>query len=285
MNIVRILILVFAVGAAALTAVLVRSLISEPPTEPVQADAVPQIPTTQILVAARDLEVGSTVVDDDLRWQEWPESALAKAYLTRDASPDAIKDTVGSVVRSEIKAASPITPGRLVKAEDGGFLSVILEGGMRAVSIRISPESGAGGFILPGDRVDVLQAREEEVNTDAGIKNEFVSETVLENVRVLAIDQTISESTDGSDGGQDASTPTVIGKTATLELTPSQAETVARISRQGGLSLSLRSLERAEDAEYAQKEAEADAALEAQRARTKPFSIIRFSVPTVYRPK
>jgi len=284
MNLMRIIILVAALAAAGLTAVLVSSLVSAP--EKVAEDK-PAIPVTKVLVASRKIEVGTKLSEADLRWQEFPVPSVATTYFTQARNPEAVKELVGGIARAEIFAESPITPGKIVNAGDGGFMSAILEGGMRAMSVEIAPETGAGGFILPGDRVDVILSRKADVEGENGqMTQETVSEIILENVRALAIDQTVNDpaAAEGA-SGKEKQTSSVIGKTATLELTPAQAQTLARSVADGKLSLALRSLERKEDPEFAAREAAAAAALEEQRSKTKAFTIIRYGAPGKYQPK
>ena len=282
MNLMRIIILVAAIAAAGLTAILVSSLVSAPE---VATDETARIPVTQVLVAARKIEIGTKLTEADLRWQDFPETSVASTYFTRGRNPDAVKEHVGGIARSEIFADSPITPGKIVNAGDGGFMSAILEGGMRAMSVQVSPETGAGGFILPGDRVDVIQSREVKVENETGnSEEEIVSETVLENVRTLAIDQTVNDPAVAS--GAAVKTSSVIGKTATLELTPAQAQTLSKaVAGRGSLVLVLRSLERKEDPDFSAREAAAAAGLEAERSKNKSFTIIRYGTPGKFRPK
>ncbi|MDO9461850.1 MAG: Flp pilus assembly protein CpaB [Alphaproteobacteria bacterium] len=281
MNLMRIIILVAAIAAAGLTAILVSSLVSTPE---VAVDKAPKIPVNQVLVAARKIEIGTKLTEADLRWQEFPEPSVASVYFTRDRNPEAVKEHVGGIARAEIFSDSPITPGKIVNAGGGGFMSAILEGGMRAMSVQIAPETGAGGFILPGDRVDVLLSYETQVEEESGRRGkEVVSEIILENVRALAIDQTVNDPA-GSDSKGGTQTSSVIGKTATLELTPAQAQKLAKSVASGRLALALRSLERKEDAEFAAREAAAAAALEAERSKNKSFTIIRYGTPGKFRP-
>ncbi len=284
MNLMRIIILVAALAAAGLTAMLVSSLVSAPETV---TDNKVNIPVAEVLVAARKIEIGTKLTESDLRWQEFPEPSVAASYFTKGRNPDAVKEHVGGIARAEIFADSPITPGRIVNAGDGGFMSAIIEGGMRAMSVQISPETGAGGFILPGDRVDVILSRQADVEGENGqTVEETVSEIILENVRALAIDQTVNDpaAASGASGGE-KQTSSVVGKTATLELTPAQAQSLARAVSSGTLSLALRSLERKEDPEFAAREAAAAAALEEQRSKTKAFTIIRYGAPGKFQPK
>ncbi len=283
MNLMRIIILVAAIAAAGLTAILVSSLVSTPK---VATNETAKIPVTQVLVAARKIEIGTKLTEADLRWQEFPLPSVAPIYFTQDRNPEAIKEHVGGIARSEIFPDSPITPGKIVNAGGGGFMSAILEGGMRAMSVQVSPETGAGGFILPGDRVDVILSHEARVEDESGkAEREVVSETVLENVRALAVDQTVNDPAGAGGSGGGTQTSTLIGKTATLELTPAQAQTLSKAIASGKLALALRSLERREDPDFAAREARAAAALEAQRAKTKPFTIIRYGTPGKFRPK
>ena len=160
-----------------------------------------------------------------------PAATASNTFLRRSDRPDAITQVAGSIARAPFIAGEPIREQKLVKANGSGFMAAILPTGMRAVSTEISPETGAGGFILPNDRVDVLLTkREKNAGSGADIVN---SEIVLSNVRVLAIDQAPKEK-----DGQNA----VVGKTVTLELKPEQAETLARSRHTGTLSLALRSI-------------------------------------------
>ena len=181
--------------------------------------------TVDILVAKTDIDVGRSVSPENLAWQPWPVKAAGPLFITRSARPDAIENLKGSVARATFIVGEPIREQKLVKSNGSGFMSAILPAGMRAVSTEISAETGAGGFILPNDYVDVILTRE---GSDG-----FISETVLRNTRVLAIDQTVQE----KDGQK-----VVVGKTATLELTQSQSETLTMSRRRGILSLALRSL-------------------------------------------
>lgn len=282
MNIMRIAILGVALLAAALTAFLVRSLVSSP-SEVSQKERPPD-PTTQVLVATRDLEIGTKIAASDMRWQVWPEAAIAKPYFTVAGAPKAPEELTGGIVRAVIYANSPITLGKILKTGAGGFMSAILEGGKRAVGVKVTPDTGAAGFILPGDRVDVLHATRpaqgdaQESPASGVVAPKLNSRTIIENVRVLAIDQTVSDPKAG------AAASSVIGKTATLELSPEEAEILASAAMDGIISLSLRSLERHDDNSYAEREAKAAAALAASRKKVNGFDVIRFGLPFRYTP-
>jgi pilus assembly protein CpaB len=197
---------------------------------PVQQIVRPVSETVDILVAKTDIGVGRAVSPDDITWQAWPIAAAGPLFIRRTARPEALNEFKGAVARAPFVAGEPIREEKLVRADGSGFMSAILPAGMRAVSTEISAESGAGGFILPNDRVDVLLTRREQGAQSA---DSITTETILRNIRVLAIDQTVEEK-----GGQKV----VVGKTATLELGPQQAETLAMSRQRGSISLALRSL-------------------------------------------
>lgn len=229
MNLTRILILVGAVGAAGIAAFLARGLIGGGQN---QADAAPAMELTEIVVASRAIEVGSKIMPGDLKWQGWPKSALDASFITKEAQPQAVDDAVeGSVARMPLGAGEPVTAQKVIKADGAGFLAAVLTPGRRAVGVKLSPDRSAGGFILPNDRVDVVMTRKLANNAD-GVANFGVS-TVLRDVRVLAIDQTSQEEGDSK---------SIVGKTATLELSAKQAEILSLAEAMGDLSLSLRSL-------------------------------------------
>jgi pilus assembly protein CpaB len=228
MNTARIVVLTIAVGAGGIAAYLARGSDNKQPTEPTV-----QLQTVDVLVAKSDIGLGQTVNPDDLQWQTWPAATASNSFIRRTERPDATTQIAGSIARSPFIAGEPIREPKLVKAPGSGFMAAILPTGMRAVSTEISPETGAGGFILPNDRVDVLLTKRDK-NPDRTAQADIVnSEIILSNVRVLAIDQAPKEK-DGQN--------TVVGKTVTLELKPEQSETLARARQTGTLSLALRSI-------------------------------------------
>jgi pilus assembly protein CpaB len=173
------------------------------------------------------------VTAEAVQWQTWPAATASNSFIRRNDRPDATTQVAGSIARAPFIAGEPIREPKLVKANGSGFMAAILPAGMRAVSTEISPETGAGGFILPNDRVDVILSKREK-NPDRGSSADIVnSEVILSNVRVLAIDQAPKE--------KDGQT-SVVGKTVTLELKPEQAETLARARQSGTMSLALRSI-------------------------------------------
>jgi pilus assembly protein CpaB len=198
-----------------------------PPPKPVA-----QLETVDVLIAKNDIPMGTSVSAGDFQWQAWPAATTGSTYIIRRDRPNAEEELANSITRAPFTAGEPIRDTKLIKANGSGYMAAILPPGMRAVSTEISPETGAGGFILPNDRVDVIMTRRDR-NADNRNTESSSSETILTNVRVLAIDQTVEEK-----NGQRV----VVGKTATLELTPRQAETLALSRQLGVLSLALRSL-------------------------------------------
>ncbi len=155
--------------------------------------------------------------------------------IRKSATPTALVDYKGALVRNSLAAGEPIYPERLIKAGTASFMSAILPSGMRAVAINIDQQGSqtAGGFILPNDHVDVIHTYKDEEAAKAGVPNPMVSETILHNIKVLAIGQNIQEHNNER---------VVVGSNATLELTPQQVETIVLAQRVGQLSLALRSM-------------------------------------------
>src|SRR6478736_8059441 len=190
MNRARIVVLAIA-GCAGLAALYLASGSGD---KPAPAAPVAQLPTVDVLVAKSDIGLGQSVKSDDLQWQTWPSATASNSFIRRSDKPEAMKDVVGSIARAPFIAGEPIRDQKLVRAEGSGFMAAILPSGMRAVSTEISPETGAGGFILPNDRVDVLLTRREKSPSgDRSTPDIVHSEILLANVRVLAIDQAPKE--------------------------------------------------------------------------------------------
>ncbi|MEA2939807.1 MAG: pilus assembly protein CpaB [Bradyrhizobium sp.] len=227
MNTARIVVLTIAVGAGGVAAYLASGSDPKAPTAPVV-----ELQTVDVLVAKNDIGLGQSVTADDLQWQTWPAATASSNFMRRNERPEATKDVIGSIARSPFIAGEPIREPKLVKPNGSGFMAAILPTGMRAVSTEISPETGAGGFILPNDRVDVILSRREK-NPDKSGPDLIHAEIILGNIRVLAIDQAPKEK-----DGQNS----VVGKTVTLELKSDQAEILARARQSGTLSLALRSI-------------------------------------------
>ena len=262
----KIAVIAVAAVAAIGLALVVRAMGSGgEPTAVATAAPVETRPMAQVLIAAKDLAPGQRLTEGDLAWKEWAVDEVNPAFITDGSVPiptaeehdpeaeedkpkgavatvtraatnlatgGAKADYVGSVVREPILAGEPIIARKIVRAGDSGYMAAYLEPGMRAMSIGIGVETSAGGFILPGDRVDVVLTREMNNDSTEGGRNKFDSRTVLQNLKVLAIDQATRV-------GDDAQT--VVGATATLEVAPQDAEALALAVAEGELSLSLRS--------------------------------------------
>ena len=258
MNPVRLLIvLVAAVSAIGLAVVMQRALGGKPAAAP-SAMAAPTSnkPMTQVLVAKHDLAIGARLTGEDVTWQAWPTEAVNAAFITNGAAlpkpegaakakaavanaatdmiggVDPAKAVEGAIVRDPILTGEPITPRKIVRGGDGGYLSVVLSPGKRAMSVPVTSETAVGGFILPGDRVDVLQTRDAPSrNEDGGSGKMTIAETILQNVRVLALDQSTAAEKDAK---------SIVAATATIEVSPVDAEALTRAKAGGPVTLALR---------------------------------------------
>jgi pilus assembly protein CpaB len=252
MNLARLLVLGVAVIAGLLAAVLVGGRGSDAPQAPVAETKT--VEGAEVLVANKEIPMGGVIAASDLSWQAWPADGVGQ-FISRGSSPNALEETTGAIARQPFVSGEPIRAQKIVKADGSGFMSAILSSGMRAIATEISAETGAGGFILPNDRVDVILTRRAD---QAGGQENFTSRTILTNVRVLAIDQTVAD----RDGQK-----VVVGRTATLELLPEQAEELALSRQRGTISLALRAL-----ADSAEKNED--------KRRTEGMTIVRFGVST-----
>ncbi len=256
MNPVRIAILVVAAIAAVMVALLLRNVSAKPKAPPTPMAAEQPHFTTRVLVAQHDLAVGVRLSNQDMTWQPWPTDSVNSAYITdgvkappkptgaagaaRDAETvtkdvisgggPAMQALVGAVVRSEIAKSEPIVGGKLVRAGDGGYMSVVLTPGMRAMAVPVSAESAAGGFIQPGDRVDVMQSYADQARKTGG--SGYVNQIVVSNARVLAVDQT----TDPPKNGR-----STVAATITLEVPADAAPLITEAKARGNIMLALRS--------------------------------------------
>jgi pilus assembly protein CpaB len=220
-----IVLVIIGIIVAGLAALAVRSTIA--PTVQ-QADAPPSVATTQILVATKTITAGSFVqADNDLSWEEWPsEKVQSPPYIIEpEANP---QDFNGAVARRTIFAGEPLTQGSVVKPGEGGFMSAVLQQGYRAVSLPVNATTGNAGFIFPGDHVDLILTH--AIQNMSG--QSFVSETFVENVRVLAVDQMLDNPENKA----------LLAKTVTLEVVPRQAEAINVALEMGKISLALRSI-------------------------------------------
>jgi pilus assembly protein CpaB len=202
------------------------------PNEPVPAVKVAEkaAPLTRYLVAARSLKAGTLTRDEDFRSE--PLDSVPSGTI-RDTTDDRTR-LQGSLVRKNLDAGSPITSESVLLRGDRGFLASVLEPGTRAVSIKVDAESGVSGLIKPGDYVDVLLT---QVAANADVARRALSETLLQNVRIIAIDQEIVQ----GGGANNAATAAKVAQTVSLQLAPEQVKRIAVAKNLGTLSLAMRS--------------------------------------------
>lgn len=234
----RILLLLVALLAGGVAAYLATQRPSVQPSPAMETEAPPAPVMAKVLVAVEDIGLGQRLTPISVEWQDWPTAAVRPEYITADATPEALTDMSGALARSEIYAGEPIRASKLVRAEDG-LLSAVLEPGMRGVSVTVGADAASGGFVLPNDHVDVVLTR----LMPSGLQE---SETILHNVRVLAINARLGETgTTGAPENPDEPTPQVFRDVAiaTLALDPVQAEIVINALGNGNkLTLILRSM-------------------------------------------
>ena len=234
MRLSRILLLLVALIAGGLAAFLATRGGPPPPAPnvPTQPEIIEEA-RTKVLVATAPIGMGQRLSETNMAWMDWPENAVREDYIQEESAPDALTEMQGVVARFEIFEGDPIRQQKLIRT-DQGYLSAVLDKGMRGVSISVSADSASGGFIVPNDHVDVLLTR-----------GDGIVETVVSNVRVLAINTRLGEI--GASGGpSDPENPRaeIFGGSAiaTLELDPAQAETLVNAQQEGRLSLTLRSI-------------------------------------------
>jgi pilus assembly protein CpaB len=257
MNTSRVVVLGVAALAAGAAAFIARGLLGGG-TEKVKAlPAPPPVAMSEVLVASGNLQPGAELTPSSVHWENWPKSAVDSSFITHTEEPDLDHIVNGTVVRAPVVAGEPLTPAMMVHADSAGIMAAMVSPGMRAVSIAISTESGAGGFILPNDRVDVILTKQVSETP-----KRFGSRILLNDVRVLAVDQTYKEDKDQK---------VVLAKTATLELTPAQAQLTELGAATGTLSLALRAL--------GDSGLDAKATADASSAQSGPVVVIRYAVP------
>ena len=216
MNGRTLILLVIAIVVAVITVVVVRNHSGTASNSP------------KILVATSDISAGAFIhADKDIGWVDWP-SNMSPAYLTQESHQ--IEEFNGAVARYPISAGVPITASAVVRPKEGGFMAAVLTPGLRAVSIPVSATTGNAGFVFPGDRVDLLLTHK-IAGKEQG-DSVLASETFIEDVRVLAIDQMLDNPENKA----------MVAKTITLEVSPKQAEMTNVAQSLGSISVSLRSL-------------------------------------------
>ena len=265
-NMKRAQIITIGVALAAGAGVLYMMSNQKPPPAPVIASMPappPPIPTDDVLVAARELPMGTLIAEPDLQWVGWPRTAAGPGMIKKSELPNAVDDIKGSVARGSFFQGEPIRREKVVKGPNSGFLSAILPSGKRAVAINIdaSGSTTAGGFILPNDHVDILRTRRDEDAIKSGGPEAYVTDVLLSNMRVLAIGQNVQEK-----NGERV----VVGSNATLEADPREAEILIMAQRTGQLSMTLRSM----------LDAKKSDAPVADRPEQAGVTVVRFGVAT-----
>ncbi len=240
MSPMRIIILLLALAAAGGAAFLVMQL-SQPQvrTEIVSKDKLVveelEVSKVNVLTVTRDIAVGETIKADDLQWSPWPEANVVTGYYLESAAPTSVETLTGAVIKAALFKGEPVLPQKVAIKGEQGLLAAMMEPDMRAISVEISAESASGGFILPNDRVDLILTYDQKGDPERGIIERTVATTIVQNVRVLAIDQNFSTEAEGETAR--------LGSTATLEVSPREAELLVMGQRLGEVSLSLRPLD------------------------------------------
>jgi pilus assembly protein CpaB len=232
MSVRQIIVLVVALIAAIGALIMVRGLGRKPES----AQTTVAVSGPRVLVAAKDVALGVALQPSDLEWRLWTATALSPNFIEETEDPKALENYSGAVARMGLVAGEPIMEGRVVKPGAQGFMAAIVTPGYRAVSVPISEETAAGGFILPNDRVDVILTRKVTIAAGGGgdSTEEVRSGIVLQDVRVLAIDKTFK-----ADPAATEPTP-IEGSVALLELSPRDSELLAMADEMGELALALR---------------------------------------------
>ena len=232
MDVKKLALLLGALIIAAVTAFMAKNMFTGAAAP--QAVARPTVPAgPEVLVATRPLPVGTIIDAEAFRYQPWPQGLVQDAYFIRGNRGSEPQTLIGTVVRTEVSAGQPVTRGALIRPGERGFLAAALGPGMRAVTVGVSPTSGVAGFVFPGDRVDIVLTQQVEGDEGPPLR---VSETIIRNIRVLAVDQRINaRNAEGNQVPQNTST-------VTFEATPRLAEKIAVAQTIGQISLSLRSL-------------------------------------------
>lgn len=232
-----VIVLIGAVVVAVLMAVLVQMMLGGKKEEVV---AVKEEPKSEILVAAKDLGVGHELEDGDLKWQIWPKNNLFAGAIVRKEDQAAIEALEGRL-RRDVAEGEPMMASYLLGQSKGNLVAASLEPGQRAVSIDVSATTMVAGFVAPGDFVDVVLTYQHSINVSGDpllrelvrqSLNRTAVETILENVRVLAIDQRAKRSADDEN--------VRVGKTVTLALNMEEAEKIILADQMGSLTLVLR---------------------------------------------
>ena len=254
--------LLLAILTATGTAVLVKGFLDSERTTQMETPTEREVVAPKelyVLVSEDELVTGKEISSSDVALRRWPEEMVNDAFILSEHEDDELLDEfVGAIARTKIPAGIPITHDMVFRRSEAGFLTGILSPGMRAVSIAIQPQTAAAGFILPGNYVDVIVTYDfRSDNESQGNQTHQAAETILEKIRVVAVDQEL-ESSDGE---------AIVATTVTLEVTPKGAETISLSSQVGQIHLSLRSLSSIDS--------------DSQKAFTPDYEIFRALKPSV----
>ena len=241
------------------------SFLGETEPEPTQAEVAPVAEepppsteppeTREVLVAARALPVGTLLGKDDMtRLSLDPAAVDEDHFVVTDAVTGVVTEAVtaeslrGHAVREAIAEGAPLTRSAVVGPRQRGFLAAVLRPGARAVTIRVGPATSHAGLIDPGDRVDVILSA--ELAADGGERSVY-ARTIVEDIRVVAIDRRIGSGTDSTAGGEGEEAGRTEMMTATLEASPAQGDRLVLGEHEGRLSLAVRSLAGAQSSDPA----------------------------------
>lgn len=233
---IAIVLIVAALAISGVTVFLAKRFLDGQSAQQAAADAMPSLAVEKVLVAARDIGQGQMIGPDDLRYEDWPKSAIEGRFVLRGAGDDPKAAFVGAIARRAIVAGEPFSAPTVFRQDESGLLAGIISPGMRAVSIVATPQNSVSGFATPGDHVDVVLAadfrkgHDDKSRMDLMVK--FGAEIIVRDARVVAVDQQLVRGKD----------PAMLGKTVTLEVTPKDAEKLLTAGLMGQVSLILRSL-------------------------------------------
>ncbi len=268
---IQLVLIAVALVAALGAGFLMMNMNSKPAPVIVQSnEPIVTIPLVDVLTASKEIPMGTALGEKNIKWEQWPKNGIRDSFIVKGDRPEALKEYAKTIARTSFFAGEPIREQKIVRS-DSGYLSAILPAGKRAIAIRVAAETSAGGFILPNDHVDVVMSYKNPDPSD----NAWLTETVLQNVRILAIDQVIEE----KDGEKSK-----VGNTATLELTAQQVEIITAAQKMAGnkLNLALRSVE---DSEIESSDSGSHLLSSGPRRKRGSVKIIRYGTTQEVRPR